>query len=63
MISGFVCSLEWWSYEAIILLSGLLPNPKLEASVLSIWYANMPFFVLRIAFLDLLGNYILWKKK
>lgn len=33
-------SLEWWSYEALILLSGLLPNPKTETSVLSIWYAS-----------------------
>lgn len=31
-------SFEWWSYEIILLLSGLLPNPKVEASVLSIWY-------------------------
>ncbi|KAL4179307.1 hypothetical protein AMTRI_Chr13g119390 [Amborella trichopoda] len=28
--------LEWASYEILILLSGLLPNPKLEASVLAI---------------------------
>ncbi|KAL3510663.1 hypothetical protein ACH5RR_030064 [Cinchona calisaya] len=28
--------LEWWSYEIIILSSGLLPNPKLETSVLSV---------------------------
>ena len=34
-----LCSLEWWSFELIILLSGLLPNPELETSVLSIWYA------------------------
>lgn len=30
-------SLEWWSFELIILISGLLPNPQLETSVLSIW--------------------------
>ncbi|KAK3001740.1 hypothetical protein RJ639_020272 [Escallonia herrerae] len=29
-------SLEWWSFEIVILLSGLLPNPQLETSVLSI---------------------------
>ncbi|KAI3986426.1 hypothetical protein MKX01_037708 [Papaver californicum] len=29
-------SLETWSFELVILLSGLLPNPKLETSVLSI---------------------------
>ncbi|KAJ4707037.1 Protein DETOXIFICATION [Melia azedarach] len=28
--------LEWWSFEILILLSGLLPNSKLETSVLSI---------------------------
>ncbi|KAK6125232.1 hypothetical protein DH2020_041032 [Rehmannia glutinosa] len=28
--------LEWWSCEIIVLLSGLLPNPQLETSVLSI---------------------------
>ncbi|KAF5954826.1 hypothetical protein HYC85_007682 [Camellia sinensis] len=29
-------SLEIWSFEMMVLLSGLLPNPKLETSVLSI---------------------------
>ncbi|KAK4763185.1 hypothetical protein SAY86_008953 [Trapa natans] len=29
-------ALEWWSYELLILLSGLLPNPKLETSVLAV---------------------------
>ncbi|RID51914.1 hypothetical protein BRARA_H02547 [Brassica rapa] len=33
--AAMVC-LEWWSFELIILLSGLLPNPELENSVLSI---------------------------
>ncbi|KAH6784651.1 MATE efflux family protein [Perilla frutescens var. hirtella] len=33
--AGMVC-LEWWSFEIIILLSGLLPNPQLQTSVLSI---------------------------
>jgi MATE family multidrug resistance protein len=28
--------LEWWLFELLILCSGLLPNPKLETSVLSI---------------------------
>ncbi|GFQ05093.1 mate efflux family protein 9 [Phtheirospermum japonicum] len=31
-------SLGSWSFELVILLSGLLPNPQLETSVLSIWY-------------------------
>ncbi|KAG2321342.1 hypothetical protein Bca52824_014555 [Brassica carinata] len=33
--AAMVC-LEWWSYELMILLSGLLPNPELETSVLSV---------------------------
>ncbi|XP_010544772.1 PREDICTED: protein DETOXIFICATION 12-like isoform X2 [Tarenaya hassleriana] len=32
--AAMIC-LEWWSYELIILLSGLLPNPQLETSVLA----------------------------
>ncbi|CAL9215086.1 unnamed protein product [Arabidopsis halleri] len=34
--SAAMLCLEWWSYELIILLSGLLPNPQLETSVLSV---------------------------
>ncbi|XP_059072584.1 protein DETOXIFICATION 16-like isoform X2 [Cryptomeria japonica] len=34
--SAFMICLQWWSFEILILLSGLLPNPKLETSVLSI---------------------------
>nr|XP_016498013.1 PREDICTED: protein DETOXIFICATION 12-like isoform X2 [Nicotiana tabacum] len=34
--SAIMICLEWWSFELLILLSGLLPNPQLEASVLSI---------------------------
>ncbi|KAM0855655.1 hypothetical protein ACQ4PT_049628 [Festuca glaucescens] len=30
-----VHTFEWWSFEVIILLSGLLPNPELQTSVLS----------------------------
>ncbi|KAK7380322.1 hypothetical protein VNO78_32830 [Psophocarpus tetragonolobus] len=33
--AGMIC-LEWWSFEFLTLLSGLLPNPQLETSVLSI---------------------------
>ncbi|KAJ0095834.1 hypothetical protein Patl1_15214 [Pistacia atlantica] len=36
--SAFMVCLEWWSFEFLTLLSGLLPNPKLETSVLSVWY-------------------------
>ena len=31
-------SLEYWSFEMVVLLAGLLPNPTLETSVLSIRY-------------------------
>ncbi|KAI3500166.1 hypothetical protein L1887_35983 [Cichorium endivia] len=34
--STIMICLEWWSYEIVVLLSGLLPNPQLETSVLSI---------------------------
>nr|XP_043615581.1 protein DETOXIFICATION 14-like [Erigeron canadensis] len=34
--SAIMICLEWWSYEIVVLLSGLLPNPQLETSVLSI---------------------------
>ncbi|GAV59613.1 MatE domain-containing protein [Cephalotus follicularis] len=34
--SAVMISLEIWSFEMLVLLSGLLPNPKLETSVLSI---------------------------
>lgn len=33
--AGMVC-LEWWSFEVVVLLSGILPNPKLQSSVLTI---------------------------
>jgi len=42
------CSLEWWSYELIVLLSGLLPNPQLETSVLSVWYVSYFNFLIVI---------------
>ncbi|XP_022756538.1 protein DETOXIFICATION 16-like [Durio zibethinus] len=34
--SAIMHSLEVWSFEMMVLLSGLLPNPKLETSVLAI---------------------------
>ncbi|CAL5338873.1 unnamed protein product [Camellia sinensis] len=34
--SAVMICLEWWSFEFLILLSGLLPNPELETSVLSV---------------------------
>ena len=40
--------LEWWSFEGLILLSGLLPNPELETSVLSLWYASFPYLLYEI---------------
>ncbi|KAH9681366.1 protein DETOXIFICATION 12 [Citrus sinensis] len=33
--SAVMVCLEWWSFELLILMSGLLPNPQLETSVLS----------------------------
>ncbi|KAB5538142.1 hypothetical protein DKX38_015675 [Salix brachista] len=34
--SAVMICLEWWSFELLILLSGFLPNPQLETSVLSV---------------------------
>ncbi|XP_057868201.2 protein DETOXIFICATION 16 [Cryptomeria japonica] len=34
--SSLMICLEYWAFEMVVLLSGLLPNPKLETSVLSI---------------------------
>ncbi|KAH1131076.1 hypothetical protein J1N35_002454 [Gossypium stocksii] len=34
--SAVMCCLEWWSFELLVLLSGLLPHSELETSVLSI---------------------------
>ncbi|WCJ42396.1 MATE efflux family protein [Euphorbia peplus] len=42
-------SLEVWSLEIVVLLSGLLPNPKLEASVLSICF-NMHMLTYMLPF-------------
>ncbi|KAI5069413.1 hypothetical protein GOP47_0015714 [Adiantum capillus-veneris] len=38
--SALMMCLEWWSYEALVLLSGWLPNPELETSVISICYST-----------------------
>ncbi|KAL8142034.1 hypothetical protein V2J09_015066 [Rumex salicifolius] len=35
--AGMVC-LEWLSFDLLVLLSGFLPNPALETSVISVWY-------------------------
>ncbi|XP_010068722.2 protein DETOXIFICATION 14 isoform X2 [Eucalyptus grandis] len=34
--SAVMVCLEWWSFELLVLLSGILPNPQLETSVLSV---------------------------
>ncbi|PON73723.1 Multi antimicrobial extrusion protein [Parasponia andersonii] len=34
--SAIMTCLEWWSFELLILMSGILPNPQLETSVLSV---------------------------
>ncbi|GLT35055.1 hypothetical protein SLA2020_095390 [Shorea laevis] len=38
--SAFMICIEWWSFELLTMLSGLLPNPKLETSVLSVCLAT-----------------------
>ncbi|KAL1323138.1 hypothetical protein HN51_068185 [Arachis hypogaea] len=34
--SGLMFCFEWWSFELLTLFSGLLPNPQLETSILSV---------------------------
>ncbi|KAF9625608.1 hypothetical protein IFM89_024381 [Coptis chinensis] len=41
--STIMICLEWWSFELLILLSGLLPNPQLETSVLSVCLTTISF--------------------
>ncbi|WVZ69255.1 hypothetical protein U9M48_018069 [Paspalum notatum var. saurae] len=47
--SALMMCFEWWSFELLILLSGFLPNPELQTSVLSICLTsitllfNIPF--------------------
>ncbi|KAL2531633.1 MATE efflux family protein [Abeliophyllum distichum] len=38
--SAVMVCLEWWSFELVILLSGVLPNPQLETSVLSVCFTT-----------------------
>ncbi|KAG8652173.1 hypothetical protein MANES_06G063000v8 [Manihot esculenta] len=38
--AGMIC-LEWWSFEFLTMLSGILPNPRLETSVLSVCLATI----------------------
>lgn len=39
--SALMLCFEWWSFEILILVSGLLPNPELQTSVLSICSTNI----------------------
>ncbi|CAO2205960.1 unnamed protein product [Urochloa humidicola] len=34
--SGFMICLEFWAFQIVVLLAGLLPNPQIETSVLAI---------------------------
>ncbi|GAA0178637.1 transporter [Lithospermum erythrorhizon] len=45
--SALMVCLEWWSCEIVVLLSGTLPNPQLESSVLSICMltASLHYFI------------------
>ncbi|KAK7343446.1 hypothetical protein VNO77_12196 [Canavalia gladiata] len=42
--STLMICLEWWSFELLVLLSGLFPNPQLETSVLSICHNTIATF-------------------
>ncbi|KAL5722070.1 hypothetical protein ACHQM5_005637 [Ranunculus cassubicifolius] len=41
--STIMICLEWWSFELLVLLSGILPNPQLETSVLSVCLTTISF--------------------
>ncbi|XP_050223056.1 protein DETOXIFICATION 16-like isoform X2 [Mercurialis annua] len=47
--SALMICVEFWSYESLVLMSGLLPNPKLETSMMSI-SLNTSSLVFRIPF-------------
>ncbi|XP_057952474.1 protein DETOXIFICATION 16-like isoform X1 [Malania oleifera] len=47
--SALMVCLEFWSYEFLVLMSGFLPNPKLETSIMSI-SLNTSSVVFRIPF-------------
>ncbi|WCJ33248.1 MATE efflux family protein [Euphorbia peplus] len=42
--SALMICLQWWSYELVVLLSGLMPNPQLETSVLSVCLTTIATF-------------------
>ncbi|TKW16097.1 hypothetical protein SEVIR_5G277000v4 [Setaria viridis] len=42
--TALMICLEWWSFELLILASGLLPNPQLQTSVLSICLTSVTVF-------------------
>lgn len=35
-------SLEYWCFEIVVILAGLLPNPQLQLATLSVWYVDLP---------------------
>ncbi|KAK1361132.1 MATE transporter [Heracleum sosnowskyi] len=53
--SALVVCLEWWAYEVVILLAGIMKNPQLETSVLSIRQSfSIPLLLLNTHILNLL---------
>ncbi|XP_033131746.1 protein DETOXIFICATION 8-like isoform X1 [Brassica rapa] len=50
--TAMMTCLEWWSFELLLLLSGLLPNSKLETSVMSICLTTS---LLHYVFVDAIG--------
>ncbi|KAF3795000.1 hypothetical protein EJ110_NYTH06236 [Nymphaea thermarum] len=59
LLSAVMICLEYWSFELLVLVSGLLPDPELEASVLSIWYgfSVLPLMSCLISKLELLYSF------
>jgi multidrug resistance protein, MATE family len=32
------CSLEYWAFELLVLIAGLLPNSTVSTSLIAMWY-------------------------
>jgi hypothetical protein len=34
------CSLEYWAFELLVLIAGLLPNSTVSTSLIAMWYVS-----------------------
>lgn len=40
MMSIFAHSLEYWAFEVLVILAGIMPNAELTTSLMAMWYAS-----------------------